>query len=244
MKDLPTLPTELVLEIASILCASSQRDYTTLLLVSRTLRDFCRLTYLPVVPIVLTTPQRTAQFAGYLRTDSDIAPRIRRLWITKDDYGIIPQCTNLTTLTCDGNDLIPIISSDIFYHTQLTNLTIMGLWEFWTRFVGAKKGRTLCGQLQKLWLLDHLFLRGIQMEWLSSLKELSYWSVELYGRQDQFKGELETLNALPRLKKLQVYMRSPSPSIFSQLCRINDRRLEVISWGKRSEVAEWIDQSI
>lgn len=241
---LSRLPRELLLEIALILSSSSQGDYAALLLVSRTLHDLCRLTCLPVVPIALETPQKTVQFYNYLAMDDDIAPRVRRLWIIKDQYGILNKCTNITTLACDGHDLIPIISSDEFRHTQLTSLTIMGLWDFWVRFVGAEYGRVLCGQLHSLWLLDHLFLHGIDMEWLPSLKELAYWSIEQRDGRSQFQSEIDLLKRLPTLKRLRILMRSPSWSVFLQLGRIKDRRLEVVSWGKRSEVVEWICQRV
>lgn len=241
---LSRLPTELLLEIAFILCAQSQKNYVILLRVSRTLRDLCKLACLPVVPIVLDTPHRTTQFADYLRTGDQLAPRVRRLWIFRDHCGVISTCTNIVALTCDGHDLIPVTSSDPFRHTQLTDLTIMGLWDFWTPFASSKYGRSLCGQLHRLWLLDHLFLRGIEIEWLTSLRELTYWTIELREDRSQFKRELELLDALPGLARLRVLMRSPSPFVFSQLRQISDRRLEVISWGKRNEVVEWINQSV
>ncbi|EKM79086.1 hypothetical protein AGABI1DRAFT_113707 [Agaricus bisporus var. burnettii JB137-S8] len=239
---LSRLPTELVLEIVITYSSISQKDYASLLLTSRLLYDLCRLTCLPFVPIVLQTSLRTAQFADYLDIDDEIAPRVRRLWIMKDQHSIIPRCTNLTTLACDGHDLIPTISSNDFYHTQLTNLTIMGLWDFWLPFTNAKYGRVLCGQLDKLRLLDHLFLHNVDMKWLASLKELTYWSIEVRGGHSQFNSELSLLDALPTLQKLRILMRNPSSGVYGQLGRIIDRRLEVVAWGKQSEVTEWICQ--
>jgi hypothetical protein len=119
----------------------------------------------------------------------------------------------------------------------------MGLWDFWAPFVKSKHGRTLCEQLYKLWLLDHLFLRGVENDWWSSLRELYYWSIE--GRnitQAQFHDEVILLNALPKLERFGVIMHAPSPHVFQQLRRVGDSRLEIIPWGKRSEIAEWKSQ--
>lgn len=241
---LSKLPAELLLNISLNLCISSQRDYTTLVLVSRTLRYLCRLTCLPVVPVVLGTPEKATQFANYLAADEDVAPLIRRLWITQDYHGIISKCTNLVALACDGHNLVQITSCDTFHHTQLVDLTIMGLWNFWVQFLGTKHAQVLCTQLEKMCLLDHLFLHGVKLGWLSSLKKLMYWSIELRGGQKQFKNELGLLDALPELEKLQLLMLSPSNSVFSQLEDINNPRLEVVSWGKRNETMEWARQGM
>lgn len=241
---LSKLPVELLLDISLTLCISSQRDYAALVLVSRTLRDVCRLSCLPVVPVVLETPDKTTQFANYLAADKVVAPLIRRLWIVQDSRGIIPKCTNLVALACDGRDLVHITSCGTFQHTQLVDLTIMGLWNFWSQFLRTKHARVLCSQLEKMWLLDHLFLHGIDLGWLSSLKMLIYWSIELRGSQKQFKKELGLLKALPELRKLQLLMLSPSDSTLSRLGDIGDPRLEVVSWGKRNEKVEWASQGM
>jgi hypothetical protein len=118
----------------------------------------------------------------------------------------------------------------------------MGLWDFWVPFTNAKYGPVLCGQLDKLWLLDHLFLHNVDMKWLASLKELMYWSIEVRGGHYQFLSELSLLNALPTLKRLRILMRCPSRRVYGQLGEIIDRRLEIVAWHKQSEVAEWICQ--
>ncbi|KXN84616.1 hypothetical protein AN958_12297 [Leucoagaricus sp. SymC.cos] len=237
------LPIELVLEIAFTTCSSLQSNYATLLLLCRRFFELCRLSCLPFVPVVLETVTQIGQFAEYLDRNQYAAPCIRQLWMVKDYHDILFKCTNLVSLACDGHDLVPIVSADTFRHTALTNLTIMGLWDFWAPFVRARHGRTLCGQLHKLWLLDHLFLRGIETEWLDELRELYYWSIEGRGK-DQFRDEVGLLKGLKRLERFGVIMHCPSSSVFRQLEEIGDRRLEVVEWGKRSEVVEWMGQRV
>ncbi|KAF5360777.1 hypothetical protein D9756_004598 [Leucocoprinus leucothites] len=228
---LSKLPRELVLEVTLTLCSFSQNSYANILLVCRPLYNLCRLNCLSAVPVVLQTHHQATLFAEYLQATPSAAPRIRRLWIIKDLHNIIPQCTNLYSLACDGHDLVPISSSETFHHTHLNDLTIMGLWDFWSPFLKARHSRTLCGKLQKLWLLDHLFLRGVAMEWWSSLRELYYWSIEGRGGRDQFQDEVDLLKSLPALEKFGVIMHSPSPSVFRQLAQIGDARLGVVAWG-------------
>lgn len=237
------LPTELLLEILLGLCASSQREYATLLLVSRTLRDICRLTCLPVISVVLETPEKAAQFAEYLTADEDVAPLVRRLWIVEGYPGVVSKCTNLVALACEGLDLLQITSCDTFQHRHLVDLTFMGSWRSWVQFWQSKHAQVLCGQLEKLWLLDYLTIQGMKVHWLSALKELIYWSMELLGAGvQQFKKELRLLDVLPELRKLTLIMLSPSHSVFSQVQEIGDPRLEVVSWGERNEVTEWVNR--
>ena len=238
------LPAELILEIALTSCASSQRCYANILSVCRLFYNLCRLPCLSVVPVVLETPHQTKLFAEFLQTNPAAALRIRRLWIIKDFHDIIPQCINLNALACDGHDLLPITSGELFQHKCLCDLTIMGLWDFWSPFVKSRHGRSLCGQLQRLWLLDHLFLRGVEVEWWSSLRELYYWSIERRGACDQFRDEVVLLGALSTLRKFGVIMHSPSPTIFRQLMQVKDPRLQVVSWGKRRELVEWMNMRI
>jgi len=184
---LSKLPAELLLDISLTLCTSAQKDYTTLILVSRKPREVCRLKCLAVVPVVLKTPEKVTQFANYLAANEDAAALIRRLWILQDHHDIISKCINLVALACDGHDFVQITSRDMFQHTQLVDLTIMGLWNFWAQFLGTEHAQLLCTQLENLWLLDHLSLHGVDLKWLSSLKKLTYSPIELRGGRKQFK---------------------------------------------------------
>lgn len=217
------LPLELAIEILSLVSASSQANYQSLLLVSNKFSALAVHECLRDVPIVLETYQQIAGFSDYMQMYPEQRNKIHHLWIIPDDEvaciglidSILKLTTNIVSLSCTSESLTHLLcSSPTFHHTQCVDLTLvrtplqeLGLWR---DIMKSPHAAAFCAQIRRLCLVRE----GLKMEFprhhFLNLSHLAFSSRPVKG---YIQTPLNIVKSLPALDILvvTVFLETYSP---------------------------------
>ena len=237
---LDDLPSELLLDIVSLIC-DTPSALRTLLLINKRLHTVFKFGILPQIPIRIGK-DTIHSFWQFIQGSAGVAGRVRHLWIsgTSELCKVVAnRCTNLVSLACSKLVLYSLCDSDFVRHKSLTELTLFDNWECWNHLSESdSQGVKLCHQITHLRVLSPDF----EPEFFPSLTHFSYLGNKITSIS--LLSQLAPLQTVPKLERIVIttfFWTDEPPDERTKLLVTMDERIRMVYFGltEPDEYALW-----
>ncbi|KAF9479943.1 hypothetical protein BDN70DRAFT_932164 [Pholiota conissans] len=236
MAYIDSLPTELLLKIASYGC-SSQKMYLSLVLVSKRYYAVAKYYGLRNTPIRISS-HSLRSFYEFVTTHG-MGKYVGYLWINSTSAlcsQAVKACTNLVCLACSKVVLYSLCAPlptdhDGFQHTKLTELTIFDNWESWHTLQQPSH----IYALQLFRQITHLRLHGFISSFLQvdMFPALTHYSCS-YQNADLMADQVASVASLPRLQSIAIttyYWKNEPMDARTESLLLMDKRIKFVFLG-------------